>query len=342
MIPNPPVSIAQTMVLRTKIVQRTGDLVPVVIRWAKFAIDTRPPKLYNDDLTLRAYADVHADGDGYIRFTDGCRTQTVQYRMGILSELGDRMKKVRIGNRKGLVASLAVLIFVNMMICNVTVAASGWTINRLTNNDYDDRDPGISGTNVVWSGWDGSDWEVYSNYAGAMTNNSRDDMAPAISGTNVVWQRWAGSDWEIFSNFAGRLTDNARDDTNPAISGNNVVWERWDGSDYEIFSNFDGRLTNNGRDDQDPAISGTNVVWAHHDGSDWEIASNFAGRLTDNGGDDHAPRHFRRERRMGALGCLRRRALQQFRRTPDLQRQGRRQPLHRRHRGGVGSLALRR
>ena len=40
-------------------------------------------------------------------------------------------------------------------------------------------------------------------------------MAQAISGTNVVWQRWAGSDWEIYSNFAGRLTDNARADNEP-------------------------------------------------------------------------------------------------------------------------------
>ena len=47
-----------------------------------------------------------------------------------------------------------------------------------------------------------------------------------------MWERWDGSDYEIFSNFDGRLTNNARfDDMSAAVSGANVVW---DGSDREI------------------------------------------------------------------------------------------------------------
>lgn len=57
-----------------------------------------------------------------------------------------------------------------------------------------------------------------------MTDNNADDVDPAISGSNVVWSQWDGSDWEIYSNFAEQLTDNDIDDRNPDISGTNVVW----------------------------------------------------------------------------------------------------------------------
>ena len=40
---------------------------------------------------------------------------------------------------------------------------------------------------MVWSAWDGSDWEIYSNFAGQITDNEVCDACPDISGTNVVW-----------------------------------------------------------------------------------------------------------------------------------------------------------
>jgi len=238
------------------------------------------------------------------------------------------MKKT-IPNPSSAVRGIVVVIFANMLACGVGFAASSWTITQLTNNDTNDHwpaisgtnvvwlgwdgsdseiysnfagqlptnsmdenyhePPAISGTNVVWAGWDGSDWEIYSNFAGQLTNNSTIDDIPAISGTNVVWAQRDGSDWEICSNFTGQLTNNSTEDLWPAISGTNVVWEGWDGSDWEIYSNFAGQLTNNSTDDRFPAISGTNVVWQGYDGSDWEIYSNFAGQLTNNSTDDVFP-----------------------------------------------------
>lgn len=73
-----------------------------------------------------------------------------------------------------------------------------WKITQLTNNSTDDYNPSISGTNVVWSGWDGSDYEIFSNFAGQLSNNNTIVSYISISGTNVVWQGWDGHDTEIY------------------------------------------------------------------------------------------------------------------------------------------------
>ncbi len=215
-----------------------------------------------------------------------------------------------------------------LLCLGATQANAAWTTTQLTSNSFDDQGVDISGTNVVWRRWDGSDWEIHSNFAGQLTNNSIDDERPRISGTNVVWSASDGSDDEIYSNFAGQLTNNSIRDRRPDISGTNVVWQYWDGSesginsnfagtlytardvenaavsgtnaawevahpplpaDKEVFTNFAGQLTDNSIADRYPAISGTNVVWAAYDGDDWEIFSNFAGQLTDNNIDDMWP-----------------------------------------------------
>jgi beta propeller repeat protein len=84
-----------------------------------------------------------------------------------------------------------------------------------------------------------------------ITTQLTDGQGPAISGSNVVWEGWDGSDYEIFFWDGGtitQLTDNSTTDWFPAISGSNVVWQGYDGSDTEIYL-WDGatttQLTNN-------------------------------------------------------------------------------------------------
>lgn len=218
-----------------------------------------------------------------------------------------------------------ILICAVLLCFGVSQTKAAWTITQLTDNDYEDIIPTISGTNVAWMQSDGEDYEICTNFAGQLTNNDTNDEFPSISGTNVVWHAYDGHDYEIYSNFAGQLTDNSITDwfpdvsgTNvvweyiegyvfrinsnfagqvsgdwglqPAISGTNVVWEGYDTEEYsEIFSNFDGKISNIAADNLQPDISGTNVVWRFRDGSDWEIYSNFAGRLTDNNYGDGCP-----------------------------------------------------
>jgi hypothetical protein len=106
------------------------------------------------------------------------------------------MKLVRMGSPRKSWAWFGVLALVVAMISSP--ATAGWTITQLTDNDYDDWNPAISGTNVVWSGFDGTDREIYSNFAGRITFNGRDDCVPVISEMNVAWQHWDGNDWEIY------------------------------------------------------------------------------------------------------------------------------------------------
>lgn len=145
----------------------------------------------------------------------------------------------------------------------VALLAPWGVADNITDNDYDDIKPQISGDLVVWEAripngpteppadppGEGqpepasADVELMIKYGDAirqLTDNDTDDLNPALSGTAVVWQSFDGNDWEIWayeatSDAMTQLTDNDVDDINPAISGTNVVWQTMDeGSDYEI------------------------------------------------------------------------------------------------------------
>ena len=96
--------------------------------------------------------------------------------------------------KRQLVFVLAVAINLVFGIYKSAFADPTWTITQLTYNSIPAPEtrafPSISGTNVVWAGWDGSDYEIYSNFAGQLTNNNVRDVNPSISGTNVVWNSY--------------------------------------------------------------------------------------------------------------------------------------------------------
>jgi len=191
-------------------------------------------------------------------------------------------------DQESTVVRILILAFLTVAIHAGRPAEAGWTITQLTDNSTHDMWPAISGTNVVWYGWDGSDYAVYSNFAGKLANTNFTNLnflgsagGPAVSGTNVVWVSYDGHDSQITTNFAGQLTHNNYNNYMahmPDISGTNVVWVDWfqdsAGLGFDLNSNFAGRLTTNSgmSYDKTTAISGTNVVWqAGGDG----IHSNF-------------------------------------------------------------------
>ena len=132
----------------------------------------------------------------------------------------------------------------------------------ITDNDYDDVNPQISGDLIVWEAQvpnaavtppaepptegeepSTADWEIMIKYGDIfrqLTDNDGDDIHAKLSGTAVVWQSWDGTDWEIWAYEAGsdtmtQLTDNDTDDIAPCISGSNVVWQAMEAAgDYEI------------------------------------------------------------------------------------------------------------
>jgi len=150
------------------------------------------------------------------------------------------------------------------------VEAATWSARQLTDNDYEDETPRVSGSNVVWTGYDGNDREIYV-YNGKttrqLTDNDYDDGGPEVWGSNVVWM---GKDREIFF-YNGmtirQLTDNTYS-VLPQVYASNVVWQGFDGNDWEVFL-YDGtdvkQLTDNDYFDFYAQIDGSNVVWCGND-----------------------------------------------------------------------------
>ncbi|MEL6908804.1 MAG: cadherin domain-containing protein [Cyanobacteria bacterium J06598_4] len=110
--------------------------------------------------------------------------------------------------------------------------------------------------NVIWSQWDGNDFELFRNdgtttvqitdndFNDRLNPNSTETSSGALgstavdgSGDNLVWSSYVDDNWEIFyydGNETIQLTDNDVDDLNPQISGNKVVWNT-DGDSSDIF-----------------------------------------------------------------------------------------------------------
>jgi len=165
---------------------------------------------------------------------------------------------------------------------------NGTTATKVTNADQSRQNQQIvlDGSNLVWRGDDGRDWEIY-RYNGTsvsqITNdNSNEQNTPQVSGNNIVWQGWDGTDQEIYL-YNGTTTINLSNNANyydntPSLSGNRVVWSSNanDGTDTEIFY-YNGtttvNLSNNAVDDRNAKISGTNIVWERYDAvsNDWEL-----------------------------------------------------------------------
>jgi len=171
---------------------------------------------------------------------------------------------------------------------------------KLSNDLFDNVDPQIDGTTVVWSGKDASDFEIFASYlvpdpndpsvppqlirqTRQLTDNSSDDTSPQVSGNRVVWQGKAGGDWEIYLYRLGvdsqgvQITDNTVDDVDPQVSGTNVVWEQQNGTQAQVYYYDDvvggspARISTGSMVQKSPRIAGDRVVWTVYDGSDWEV-----------------------------------------------------------------------
>ncbi len=119
---------------------------------------------------------------------------------------------------------------------------------ELTENAYLDYAPQINDTGqVVWQGWDGTDYEIWF-YDGVTaprrieTDDSFSDELPRFNNAGqIVWQAWDGHDYEIMlfdpaSNIVTRLTDDGDDDLYPNINTyGEVAWVSFDGSTFHIM-----------------------------------------------------------------------------------------------------------
>jgi len=131
----------------------------------------------------------------------------------------------------------------------IDISWANYNITQLTDNTYKDSSPQTNSRgDVVWSGYDGSDNEIFlyvapSGITTKITNNSYDDLSPQINDKgDVVWSgRKDGSDNEIFlyeasTGITTQITNNSYDDIVPQINNNKeIVWLGKDGTNYDVF-----------------------------------------------------------------------------------------------------------
>jgi len=158
--------------------------------------------------------------------------------------------------------------------------AADWTITPITNNDYNDTEPRVSDSYVVWQGFVGeNDAEVMFHDIDAggitqVTDNAWQDYEPRASGSHVVWYGYQPGKiyaWLVGGPLAHTpISDSAYDNNMPRIASPYVVWQGRTGSsgnyEYDLFVyNLDTEelvhLDLNSSGNLFPNISGSTVVY---------------------------------------------------------------------------------
>jgi len=150
---------------------------------------------------------------------------------------------------------------------------NGTSVQRLTDNEYVDRDCFISGTNIVWRGnaTPGGPWgigEIF-YFDGAtthrLTNNDRPEGFPDISGNQIVWERTETTGFENIYHYDGstitQLTNTYYSDDEPKISGAYTTWVDPDGYVMVHDGSTATAVSGYNSDHRQPQIDGNRVAW---------------------------------------------------------------------------------
>ncbi len=201
--------------------------------------------------------------------------------------------------------ALAGMMLLAWALTSVTVPAADYTSTIITSNNYTNSAIQInSGGQIVWQGFDGEDYEIFTYKNGAvtqLTNNTCKDYNPSINRDgDIAWSGYDGKDYEIYlyrNNSISQVTNNKYSDYNPQINDNGqIVWYSYDGVDLEICTcanNTVTYLTSNNYQDFNPKINKNgDVAWYGYDGKDFEIylyRNNCVSQVTDNNYNDYDP-----------------------------------------------------
>ncbi len=165
--------------------------------------------------------------------------------------------------------------FFAMVLASAAVAApEAYFTTQITSNSRNDGAPEVSGDRLVWTHWDGTDWELYTwtpeTGSAQITSNTRDDNEPRISGDRIVWSRSEVDDPELYmwtpKDGTVRLTSNSYSDVWPDVSGDRVVWcaaAREHTLDVFTWTPTGGivQITSGVYCDGWPRVSGDRIVW---------------------------------------------------------------------------------
>jgi beta propeller repeat protein len=110
------------------------------------------------------------------------------------------------------------------------------TVQQLTEDEFQNSYPSISGNNIAWVRGEGETAEIFLRAESGgevetrVTENDYEDSFSQIKGNSLVWQGRVNSNWEVFLYDVStgeepiRVTQNPYDDTSPQTDGSHVAW----------------------------------------------------------------------------------------------------------------------
>ncbi len=142
--------------------------------------------------------------------------------------------------KKGVVlVVLPAALFASLLLClavltpaSAVAATEAYFVTQLTSNGGGDYQPQVSGDRVVWTGYGGTDSEIFTwtpeSGIVQLTSNSVNDHSAKVSGDRVVWVSSLAAGEEIYTwTPAGgtqRVTNNTWRDYVPQVSGDRIAW----------------------------------------------------------------------------------------------------------------------
>ena len=201
---------------------------------------------------------------------------------------------------------------------------------QVTNNSgaFDVAPQALDDGRILWQGWDGNDYEIYSQApnqsAVKLTSNSSPDTMPQMNAAGqTVWMNWDGSDWEVWYNLGSgpvqltnnagafdvlpqitvnrtttQLTTNSLPDVAPQVNQTGqITWMQWDNGNWQVCYDVGSgpvRLTTTGNNQSPQIAADGQIYWQGWDGADFELyqynpGSGVTKKLTNNAVDDVTP-----------------------------------------------------
>lgn len=175
---------------------------------------------------------------------------------------------------------------------------------QLTNNTVEDTEYDVDSGNVVWTQFDGNDYEVYlykssDGTTSQITDNTISETYLKIDGNYLVWVGCTAVPcssneivvYNITTGTTTQITHNTYDDTAPEINDGYIGWIGQTNSEYDVFlyniaTSTTTQASSTGRVSP-PDIDNNLAVWSYNDGNDYEISlynitTGVVQQLTDN------------------------------------------------------------
>ena len=195
-----------------------------------------------------------------------------------------------------------------MLLTTSAALAVNEKFSQISHNTAIDSDPQVDGDNIVWSGYEDGDSEIYLYQisTGSTTQvsiNTAWDSDPQVDGDNVVWVGQPEGDAEIYlyqisTGSTTNVSDNISSDGNPHISGDSIAWVGYDGDEeiflYQISTGSTTQVTFNTAIDYNVQVDGDYIVWRGEGDGDpdiylYQISTGSTTNVSNNTAADYYP-----------------------------------------------------